>query len=107
VSRLWAGGEEGSALRVEAATVVEPQHMWGYYGATPLFGLPVPVHLAESGGPGLPGDKGYLEVRPRPEFQGTRAEWMGQVVAEGLPSVAGWQPDDPPYLIAPTPPASS
>jgi hypothetical protein len=98
LGRLWAGGET-EELRLEESLVVEPESMWGYWGAHPLFGKPVPVRLAESRRLGLPADRRYLEILPRSDFEGTRAEWSGQVLNEGLSSVAGWQPDDPPYLI--------
>jgi hypothetical protein len=98
LGRLWS---EPSAreLRVDEPVAVEPEHMWGYWGARPLFGRPVPVRLAAADRPDLPAGRRHLELLPHPDFGGTRVEWGDQVLAEGLSSVAGWQPDDPPYRI--------
>jgi hypothetical protein len=98
LGQLWStpGARE---LRVDESIVVEPEHMWGYWAARPLFGRPVPVRLAEADRPDLPAGLRHLELMPHPAFGGTRVEWGTEVLGEGLSSVAGWQPDDPPYRI--------
>jgi hypothetical protein len=98
LARLWAdpGVRE---LRLDETIVVEPADMWGYWAARPLFGDPVPLRLAEVDRPGLPAGVRHLELLPHPGFRGTRAEWVADVVDQGLPSVAGWQPDTPPVRI--------
>jgi hypothetical protein len=104
--RLWAdpGAHE---LRLAESIVVEPEDVWGYWGARPLFGLPVPLRLTWTSRDDLPAGTRHLELRPRPDFPGTRVEWGAQVLGEGVSSLAGWQPDKPPYRIdrpvAPTP----
>jgi hypothetical protein len=99
---LW--GEPGAReLRVAETVVVEPGHMWGYWAARPLFGRPIPVRLAFTDRPGLPAGRRHVELLPHPDFDGTRVEWGTEILAEGLASVAGWQPDDPPYRIAEEP----
>jgi hypothetical protein len=98
LGRLWS--EPGAReLRVDESVVVTPEHMWGFWGARPLFGRPVPVRLAAAERPDLPARHRHLEVLPHRDFGGTRVEWGIQVLGEGLSSVAGWQPDDPPYRI--------
>ncbi|HEY7484173.1 MAG TPA: hypothetical protein VH912_06875 [Streptosporangiaceae bacterium] len=96
--RLWAD-EGATELHLDETVVVEPGDMWGFWGARPLFGRPIPIALAESRRPGLPGGQRHLELRPPPDYAGTHVEWGTEVLSEGLPSVAGWQPDDPPYRI--------
>jgi hypothetical protein len=98
LGRLWAdpGARE---LRLDSSIVVEPEDVWGYWGARPLFGLPVPLLLARASRDDLPAEATHLELLPRPDFPGTRAEWGTQVLGEGVSSVAGWQPDTPPYRI--------
>jgi hypothetical protein len=59
----------------------------------------VPVRLAEARRPDLPAGCRHLELLPHPGFPGTRAEWGAEVLNEGVSSVAGWQPDTPPYRI--------
>ncbi len=98
LGRLWAD-PDARELRLDESIVVEPEDMWGYWGARPLFGLPVPVRLADAGRSDLPSGVRHLELLPHPNFRGTRAEWGAEVLNEGLPSVAGWQPDTPPYRI--------
>jgi hypothetical protein len=95
---LWAD-PAARELRLDEPIVVTPEKMWGYWGARPLFGLPVPVRLADAGRSDLPAGCRHLELLPHPDFNGTRAEWGAEVLYEGLPSVAGWQPDTPPYRI--------
>jgi hypothetical protein len=94
---LWAdpGARE---LRLEESIVIEPEDMWGYWGARPLFGLPVPVRLADATRDDLPAGR-HLELHPHPDFRGTRVEWGTEILSEGLASVAGWQPDTPPYRL--------
>ena len=98
LGRLWAdpGARE---LRLDTSIVVEPEDVWGYWGARPLFGLPVPLLLAPASRDDLPAGGRHLELLPRPDFPGTRVEWGAQVLGEGVSSVAGWQPDTPPYRI--------
>jgi hypothetical protein len=95
---LWAD-PAAPELRLDELTVIEPEDLWGYWGARPLFGSPVPVRLADARRADLPAGVRHLELLPPPDFRGGRAEWGGEVVNEGLSSVAGWQPDDPPYRI--------
>jgi hypothetical protein len=97
LGQLWADAKT-EQLHIEESIVVKPEHMWGYWGARPLFGRSVPVRLAEICRPGLPAGR-YLEILPHSDFPGTRREWGKQVVCDGLSMVAGWQPDDPPYRI--------
>jgi hypothetical protein len=95
---LWA--EPGAReLRLAETIVVEPEDVWTYWGARPLFGLPVPLLLTHASRDDLPAGAAHLELRPRPDFPGTRPEWSAQVLNEGVSSVAGWQPDTPPYRI--------
>jgi hypothetical protein len=98
LGRLWAdpGARE---LGLDSPLVIEPEDMWAYWGARPLFGLPVPVRLADARRADLPAGPRHLELLPHPDFPGTRAEWGADVLAEGLASVAGWQPDTPPIRI--------
>jgi hypothetical protein len=95
---LWA--EPGArGLRLAETVVVEPEDVWGYWGARPLFGLPVPLLLTWASRDDLPAGVAHLELCPRPDFPGTRVEWGARVLNEGVSSVAGWQPDTPPYRI--------
>jgi hypothetical protein len=94
---LWAD-PDARELRLEKSIIIEPEDVWGYWGAWPLFGLPVPVSLAPANRDDLPASP-HLELLPRPDFPGTRPEWAAQVLGEGVSSVAGWQPDTPPYRI--------
>jgi hypothetical protein len=96
--RLWADPST-SALRLDKSIVVEPEDVWAYWGARPLFGLPVPLLLTHASRDDLPTGTTHLELRPRPDFRGTRPEWSAQVLNEGVSSVAGWQPDTPPHRI--------
>jgi hypothetical protein len=95
---LWAdpGARE---IQVAETVVVEPEDVWAYWGARPLFGLPVPLLLGHPSRDDLPTGVAHLELRPRPDFPGTHAEWGAQVLGEGVSSVAGWQPDAPPCRI--------
>jgi hypothetical protein len=98
LARLWA--EPGAReLWLDDSVTVEPADMWGYWGARPLFGSPVPVRLADAGRSDLPAGVRHLELLPHPDFGGTRAEWGTEVLDKGVSSVAGWQPDIPPYRI--------
>jgi hypothetical protein len=96
--RLWTE-PHARELRLGEKVVVEPEDVWGYWGARPLFGLPVPLRLTWASRNDLPEGTTHLELRPRPDFPGTRPEWSGQVLGEGVSSVAAWQPDIPPYRI--------
>lgn len=85
-------------LRLDTSIVVEPEDVWAYWGARPLFGLPVPLLLAPATRADLP-NGAHLELLPRPDFPGTRPEWAAQVLNHGVSSVASWQPDTPPCRI--------
>jgi hypothetical protein len=95
--QLWAD-PDAAELRLDESIVVEPDDVWAYWGARPLFGQPVPLLLAPASRDDLPVGA-YLELLPRLNFSGTRVEWAAQVLGEGVSSVAGWQPDTPPYRI--------
>ena len=95
---LWAD-PLARELRLEAPIIVEPEDVWGYWGARPLFGLPVPLRLAHASRDDLPARTAHIELLPRPDFHGTPAEWAAHVLNKGVSSVAGWQPDNPPYRI--------
>jgi hypothetical protein len=98
LAQLWAdpGARE---LRLAETVVIEPEDVWGYWGARPLFGLPVPLLLAHASRDDLPTGTAHLDLLPRPDFPGTRPEWTAQILNQGVSSVAGWQPDTPPYRI--------
>jgi hypothetical protein len=98
LARLWAD-PAARELRLDSSMVVEPEDVWGYWGARPLFGLPVPLLLAHASRDDLPAGTAHLELVPLPDFHGTRAQWAAQVLNEGVSSVAAWQPDTPPYRI--------
>jgi hypothetical protein len=95
--RLWADPATHE-LRLDSSIDVEPEDVWAYWGARPLFGLPVPFLLAPTSRDDLPPGR-HLELLPRRDFPGTRPEWAAHVLNQGVSSVAGWQPDTPPYRI--------
>jgi hypothetical protein len=94
---LWAN-PEARELRLDNSIIVEPEDVWAYWGARPLFGLPIPFLLAPASRDDLPPGR-HLELLPRPDFPGTRPEWAAHVLNQGASSVAGWQPDTPPHRI--------
>jgi hypothetical protein len=97
LTRLWHEPRPRQ-LRIEETGVVAAEHVWAYWGATPLFGGPVAIRIIDSARSGLPEGR-HLEILPHPDFGGTRVEWGKDVLGQAMPPVAGWQPDDPPYQI--------
>jgi hypothetical protein len=98
LGQLWAnpGARE---LRLDPEVAVEPEDVWAYWAARPLFGHPVPLHLTPANRDDLPTETTHLELRPRPDYPGTRPQWSAQVLNHGVSTVAGWQPDTPPQRI--------
>jgi hypothetical protein len=96
--QLWTD-PDARELRLDDTVIVEPEDVWAYWGARPLFGLPVPLLLTQASRDDLPTGIAHLELRPRPDYAGTRPEWSAQVLNEGVSTVAGWQPDTPPHRI--------
>jgi hypothetical protein len=97
LTRLWREPRPRQ-LRIEETPIVTPEHVWGHWGARPLFGDPMAIQLIEADRSGLPEGR-HLEVLPHPDFGGTRVNWGKDVIGKAMPPVAGWQPDDPPYRI--------
>jgi hypothetical protein len=95
---LWAN-PDAHELRLNSSIAVDPEDVWAYWSARPLFGLPVPLRLTHATRDDLPAAATHLELHPRLDYPGTRPEWAAHVLNQGASSVAGWQPDTPPYRI--------
>lgn len=96
--RLWAN-PTARQLRLDETVVVEPKDVWAYWGARPLYGGPVPLQITHANRDDLPNRVAHLELLPRPDYHGARVQWNAHVLTQGVSSVAGWLPDNPPYRI--------